>query len=108
MKQKDIVAKIRKLGYKVTVLSSSVMNRAGIPDILVSIDGEPIFIEIKIDKDKLSKLQEHFANEFKMSWCCLHYSTKHKEYILMYMDGFDDSSVYLAACAIRDKLNGAV
>lgn len=82
MTQAKIVAKIRKLGYKVTVLNASARNRAGIPDILISHNGKAVFVEIKIDKDKLSKLQKEFQNEFWMSWMMLRYDSKLKEYSL--------------------------
>jgi hypothetical protein len=80
MKQSDIVKKIRKLGYKVTVLNASTRNRGGIPDILISYEGHPVFVEIKVDNDKLSKLQENFRDEFLGGWACLKYDSKTKSF----------------------------
>ncbi len=80
MKQSDIVKKIRKLGYKVTVYSASHRNRAGIADISISVNGIPVFIEIKIDKDKLSKLQIDFLEEYYFTSFVLHYDSKTKTF----------------------------
>lgn len=83
MKQKDIVKKIRKLGYKVTVLNASISNRGGIPDCMISHEGNAIFVEIKIDKDKLSKLQSEFINEFYEVTFVLWYNSENKTYHLI-------------------------
>ena len=85
MKQSDIVKKIRKLGYKVTVLNAHPSNRGGIPDILISWNGLAVFLEIKIGDDKLSKLQENFRDEFWASWMMLRYDTKTKKYTLLFI-----------------------
>ena len=80
MTQSKIVKKLRKLGYKVTVFTANTCNRSGIPDTLISYNGKAIWVEIKIDDDKLSALQKDFAIEYIESWCLLHYDTKTKTY----------------------------
>ena len=80
MNQSKIVKKLRKLGYKATVFTASACNRGGVPDTLISYNGKAIWLEIKIDDDKLSALQKDFAIEFIESWCLLHYDTKTKTY----------------------------
>jgi len=80
MTQAKIVAKIRKLGYKVTVLNAHPANRGGIPDIVLPIKGIPVFVEIKILPDKLSKLQGEFLDEYYASSFVLYYDPKAKQF----------------------------
>lgn len=87
MKQSDIVAKIRKLGYKVTVLNAHSSNRGGIPDTLISINGFAMFVEIKIDDDEPSRLQLNFMDEFYSSSFRLHYDSKRKIYTPIWDSG---------------------
>jgi hypothetical protein len=102
IKQSDIVAKIRKLGYKVTVLNSSPVNRRGIPDTLVSVGGKAMFIEIKIDSDKMSKLQKKFQYEFWQCSFVLHYDSKLKLFKGNYL-GYPDMVEEFAE--LKNKLN---
>ena len=104
MTQAKIVKKLRKLGYKVTVFTASACNRSGIPDTLISYNGKAIWLEIKIDDDKLSALQKDFAIEFIQSWCLLHYDTKTKTYRV----SASSISTFILAVAeeLQDKLNG--
>jgi hypothetical protein len=106
MKQKDIVEKIRDLGYKVTVFTASVFNRAGIPDTLIPYNGHAVWVEIKINDDELSGLQKDFAEEFFMSWCCLHYDSKKKKYSVYayYVNSFAEKF----ARELEEKLNEGV
>jgi hypothetical protein len=106
MKQKDIVEKIRDLGYKVTVFTAHVCNRGGIPDTLISYAGKAIWLEIKINDDELSALQKDFAEEFYMSWCCLHYNSKNKEYKVTPYDYYEIPDMF--ARGLEDKLNEGV
>lgn len=103
LKQKDIVARLRKLGYKVTVLNAHPSNRGGIPDCLISVDGFPIFVEIKIDGDKLSKLQVNFAEEFKKGWLMIRYIPHDKSFDVHQWD----VSCRVIASKLYDQLNGA-
>jgi hypothetical protein len=104
MTQSKIVKKLRKLGYKVTVFTASACNRSGIPDSLISYNGKAIWVEIKIDDDKLSALQKDFAIEYIESWCLLHYDSKTKTYRV------SASSISTFICCVakelQDKLNG--
>ena len=106
MKQKDIVSKIRRLGCKVTILNSSFMNRKGLPDCLISFNGNAAFLEIKIDKDHLSKLQIEFAEEFFMCTFVLHYDTKTGDYRLDYSE-FPDIVLRGKMITLKNKLNDA-
>lgn len=101
MKQSDIVKKLRKLGYKVTIINASAMNRAGMPDILVSFNGFPVFVEIKIGNDKLTKLQEDFRDEMPGGWACLHYNKKSN----LYTCEVWRSNMYAFSKQITEKLN---
>ena len=101
MKQSDIVKKIRKLGYKVTVLTAHPANRGGIPDTIISWNGLAVFLEIKINDDKLSKLQENFRDEFWASWMMLHYDSKTKKYTLIFVMHSNKKLAY----ELDEKLN---
>jgi hypothetical protein len=94
MKQKDVVKKIRKLGYKVTVLNASSNNRYGIPDCMVSVDGKPLFIEIKVGKDKPTKMQKEFAIEYYNSVYLLHYDPKEEVYGFEMLSGLIGPTQY--------------
>jgi hypothetical protein len=106
MKQKDIVEKIRDLGYKVTVFTAHVCNRGGIPDTLISYAGKPIWVEIKINDDELSALQKDFGEEFWASWFCLHYDSKKKKYSVFTYDAYSISEKL--AIELKQKLNEGV
>jgi hypothetical protein len=104
MTQAKIVKKLRKLGYKVTVVTANTCNRGGIPDTLISYNGKAIWVEIKIDDDKLSKLQKDFAIEFIDSWSLLHYDSKTKTYRVSASS--ISTFIYCVAKELQDKLNG--
>lgn len=107
MKQSDIVKKIRKLGYKVTVLNAHPANRGGIPDVLISANGIPIFIEIKIDNDKLSKLQKEFILEFEKCSYVLHYNPKTSFFKFSYMASMGYYELDYFMSILIDKLNAS-
>jgi hypothetical protein len=107
MKQKDIVKKIRNLGHHVTVINASFMNEGGIPDTIIGLDGVPAFCEIKIDNDKLSKLQENFRDKFYKNWFLLHYDSKKKLYDYDFDEGVDLLLLSLFGALLR-KLNEGV
>jgi hypothetical protein len=104
MKQKDIVKKIRNLGYHVTVINASFMNEGGITDTIIGLDGVPAFCEIKIDNDKLSKLQENFRDKFYKNWFLLHYDSKKKLYECD-VDERVDTGLYMLFLGLKRKLN---
>lgn len=105
MKQSDIVKKIRKLGYKVTVLTAHPANRGGITDTIIAINGFGFFVEIKIDRDHLSKLQDDFLNEVYLNSFCIHYDSKKNLYSRMFQKGFLGPYENPLINSILDKLN---
>jgi hypothetical protein len=108
MKQKDIVAKIRDLDYKVTVLNAHSSNRGGIPDTLISIDGKAMFVEIKINTDEPSALQIDFMEEFHQCTFRLHYDSKEKLYTGYGMEKSKHYCLWITFLQIIHKLNGWV
>ena len=63
--QKKIQNYLKKLGiYHFKTISS---NRAGVPDLIACVPPEGIFLglEVKVGKNKASKLQEHHINEIQ-------------------------------------------
>lgn len=108
MTQSKIIKAIRKLGYNVIVLNASFRNRYGIPDCLISIEGKAMFIEIKIDDDKLSKMQKEFISEFHQCSFVLHYDTSYKMYSFQWRGGFYDDELLNAFIELKNKLNEGV
>lgn len=45
----------------------SAMQRAGIPDLMVVYYGTPVFLELKVGKNKPTKLQQHTIEEIRRS-----------------------------------------
>ncbi len=108
MTQSKIIKAIRKLGYNVIVLNASFRNRYGIPDCLVSINGDAMFVEIKIDDDKLSKMQLEFISEFEQCSFVLHYDTSYKMYSFARRSQVYDFDLLDAFIEIKQKLNEGV
>jgi len=51
----------------------------GVPDVLISFNNTAFFLEIKIDQEKLSKLQELFIQIFRKSAGVLHLYNESKQ-----------------------------
>ena len=48
-------------------VKTMVTNSMGVPDVLVSLDGRFIGVEVKTDKGVVSKMQEYHINKIKVS-----------------------------------------
>lgn len=46
-------------------IHGSPMQRAGVPDLLVVIDGHAVFLEVKTETGKVTKLQEHTMKKLR-------------------------------------------
>jgi hypothetical protein len=67
----------------------------GIPDILIAIEGVPVFLEIKIGSDKLSKAQKQFLDEFFFTTFVLHYDPKNSKYSCIHSKKLKANESYL-------------
>jgi len=90
MKQKDIVALLRKeFGHhEVTVFTASMKNKAGILDCEIAYKGHSFWVEIKIGNDTISRLQASFIKRHYMRACCLTLREKNTEIMLSDSDGY--------------------
>jgi Holliday junction resolvase len=62
--QKKVIERWEKAGFYVIKLAKT--NKNGIPDLLCMKPGEAIFVEVKGDRGKLSKLQEYRIKELEL------------------------------------------
>ena len=65
MKEQDIIRMLREAHGDSNVIRMHGCMHRGIPDVVVFIQGEAVFLEIKIEAMKLSKLQYEFLKKCK-------------------------------------------
>ena len=105
MNHSKIIKLLKKLRYKVTVMNAFYKNRSGIFDILISFSGTPVFVEIKTNKDKLSKLQEKFMKEFYRNSFVIRYKKQNNTFTLEINEDLIDEEILNFANTMIQNLN---
>ena len=65
MKEQDIIRMLRETHGNENVIRMHGCTHRGIPDVIVFLEGEAVFLEIKIGAMKLSRLQYEFLKKCK-------------------------------------------
>jgi len=76
-------------------------QRRGLPDIQAVINGQPLFIEVKIGRDQLSEAQEKIRDEVTSSGACFFVAKNFADF-KTWFDLLDKKEAHLAERAVFD------